>query len=197
MTAPERPTPAPPRPAPDDYEICAKCGFTFSGHVGNTGCIYPCWTPSGVLKPRPEPSPESNAPPLCDSVIEWDGAGAIRCRLDRGHDGRHSPSSAAPPLGEATGCPCTLVTPCSNQCSCADPVMSGGCRRCARYGSLEQRKAAASRLSALQAENERYREELEEIAHYPSYPIDPRDAFLEVMGRVNRLLAALSEARLG
>lgn len=28
------------------------------------------------------------------------------------------------------GCPCEWVTPCSDQCSCAHPSMSGGCLRC-------------------------------------------------------------------
>jgi hypothetical protein len=49
---------------------------------------------------------------------------------------------------ERSGCPCTVegIEPCSYACSCANPVMSGGCQRCALYGSLEQRQAAARRL---------------------------------------------------
>lgn len=46
-------------------------------------------------------------------------------------------------------CPCTLVTPCSYACSCANGVMSGGCSRCASYGSKEQQLAAANRLMSL------------------------------------------------
>ena len=41
------------------------------------------------------------------------------------------------------GCPCHVIEPCSYACSCADPFMSGGCQRCAKYGSKEQRVAAA------------------------------------------------------
>ena len=44
------------------------------------------------------------------------------------------------------GCPCYLVEPCSSACSCANPVMSGGCMRCAKYGSKEQRIASAEQL---------------------------------------------------
>lgn len=47
------------------------------------------------------------------------------------------------------GCPCLLVEPCSRQCTCANPGMSGGCRRCCAYGSLEQRTAKARRLVKL------------------------------------------------
>jgi hypothetical protein len=36
-----------------DRELCAKCGYTFNGHVSNTGVIYPCWTPSGKYAPAP------------------------------------------------------------------------------------------------------------------------------------------------
>lgn len=45
------------------------------------------------------------------------------------------------------GCPCRLVTPCSINCSCADPLQSGGCERCAAYGSMEQRRSTAERLA--------------------------------------------------
>jgi hypothetical protein len=47
-----------------------------------------------------------------------------------------------------TGCPCTLIAPCSPNCTCASPVLSGGCRRCARYGSLDQRTEAALAIAA-------------------------------------------------
>jgi hypothetical protein len=40
-------------------------------------------------------------------------------------------------------CPCTLTTPCHPDCSCGNPVASGGCWRCCTYGSREQRKAMA------------------------------------------------------
>lgn len=53
-------------------------------------------------------------------------------------------------IREADGCPCLLVEPCSYACSCAKSTMSGGCMRCAKYGSMEQRLNAASRLAALE-----------------------------------------------
>lgn len=48
-----------------------------------------------------------------------------------------------------SGCPCTLVDPCSGNCSCAQPILSGGCRRCANYGDDLQRTVAAARLAEL------------------------------------------------
>ena|SRR3990167_7045856 len=45
------------------------------------------------------------------------------------------------------GCPCLHTVPCSPQCSCATPVMSGGCSRCCSYGSAEQRHEQAERLT--------------------------------------------------
>lgn len=46
------------------------------------------------------------------------------------------------------GCPCSFpeIEPCQAQCSCRTPVLSAGCLRCARYGSLEQRLASARRI---------------------------------------------------
>jgi hypothetical protein len=46
-------------------------------------------------------------------------------------------------------CPCNWVEPCSRNCTCANPHLSGGCRRCCRYGSPTQRKNAAERLAKL------------------------------------------------
>ena len=53
------------------------------------------------------------------------------------------------PLYRPEGCPCCYTTPCSSRCTCANPVLSGGCRRCATYGSLEQRQAAAKHIAAI------------------------------------------------
>lgn len=58
---------------------------------------------------------------------------------------------------KATACPCHHTTPCSDMCSCARPLMSAGCRRCASYGSEEQRQGAARRLAALDEDLERLR----------------------------------------
>ena len=45
-------------------------------------------------------------------------------------------------------CPCEFNTPCSSTCSCANQFMSGGCRRCCKYGSVEQQEKAARILIA-------------------------------------------------
>lgn len=45
------------------------------------------------------------------------------------------------------GCPCLVIGPCNHACTCVDPYMSGGCRRCAKYGSAEQRERAAKRIA--------------------------------------------------
>lgn len=53
----------------------------------------------------------------------------------------------------SNGCPCYVLNePCIPQCTCVNGFMSGGCRRCASYGSLAQRRSAARRLAAAQAE---------------------------------------------
>lgn len=44
-------------------------------------------------------------------------------------------------------CPCTIVTPCKKTCTCARGHMSGGCLRCASYGSAEQRRFQAEALA--------------------------------------------------
>lgn len=36
-------------------ELCARCGYDYSGHIGNTGVLYPCWTPSGRYGPQLKP----------------------------------------------------------------------------------------------------------------------------------------------
>lgn len=45
------------------------------------------------------------------------------------------------------GCPCLYTTPCQPDCTCVRPMMSHGCRRCARYGSMEQKRAMAEFLA--------------------------------------------------
>jgi hypothetical protein len=63
--------------------------------------------------------------------------------------GRPNPMEEDIMLTDPSGCPCCYTTPCKKQCTCAHPYMSGGCDRCASYGSLEQRKAAAERLAKI------------------------------------------------
>lgn len=46
------------------------------------------------------------------------------------------------------GCPCLVLDiPCQPHCTCRTPGMSHGCRNCATYGSLEQRKRMAEYLN--------------------------------------------------
>lgn len=52
-------------------------------------------------------------------------------------------------LPMADGCPCLLVGPCEPSCTCVDATKSGGCRRCARYGSTEQRLGMAQYIDKL------------------------------------------------
>lgn len=49
-------------------------------------------------------------------------------------------------------CPCQLkeITPCRSTCTCRNQFMSGGCSRCATYGSHEQQVAAAQHLVGLE-----------------------------------------------
>jgi hypothetical protein len=44
-------------------------------------------------------------------------------------------------------CPCRSTTPCVPGCTCVEPYSSRGCRRCASYGSAEQRRAKAEWLA--------------------------------------------------
>lgn len=44
-------------------------------------------------------------------------------------------------------CPCELARPCQETCACYAPFMSGGCLRCASYGSKEQQLAAAEAIA--------------------------------------------------
>jgi hypothetical protein len=50
---------------PKGNELCAKCSYTYDGHIGNTGCLYPCWTPSGRYRAVP-PSPSGEPLATCD-----------------------------------------------------------------------------------------------------------------------------------
>lgn len=63
---------------------------------------------------------------------------------------------AEDPKGEVSGrgnlkaiCACEVlgVEPCGPDCTCRTPVLSGGCSRCATYGSEEQRLAAAKAIA--------------------------------------------------
>lgn len=45
-------------------------------------------------------------------------------------------------------CACTLAEPCRRSCTCAQPLLSGGCDRCATYGSPEQQRGMAALVAA-------------------------------------------------
>ena len=44
-------------------------------------------------------------------------------------------------------CPCNYTTPCKPDCTCINPVSSAGCHRCCSYGSIEQRRKNAERIT--------------------------------------------------
>src|SRR5258708_2868411 len=79
--------------------------------------------------------------------------------------------------GIRDGCPCTVegIEPCRSSCSCANWAMSGGCDRCARYGSLEQRQRAAKQIIA--------------ALRQPSSDqvLVPKEVLLECRNRISRL----------
>lgn len=65
-----------------------------------------------------------------------------------------------PERERSSTCPCTLVEPCKKNCTCARGLMSGGCLRCATYGSHEQQIEAAKRLAGPSEEVVRLRDKL-------------------------------------
>lgn len=88
----------------------------------------------------------------------------------------------------STSCPCHHTTPCSDMCSCARPLMSAGCRRCASYGSDEQRQGAARRLAAQDEEIERLRAALTEVLAMVQMHSEDYD-YVSPRGRVEELRA--------
>lgn len=63
-------------------------------------------------------------------------------------------SKSSKPSSEASGkstsrktCPCEFGNPCSSNCTCANQYMSGGCRRCCKYGSKEQQEGMANAIN--------------------------------------------------
>lgn len=59
---------------------------------------------------------------------------------------------------ESRGCPCTLTKPCMDVCSCANMVYSGGCLRCCRYGSEDQRKERAEIIANVEKQAAHHKE---------------------------------------
>lgn len=64
------------------------------------------------------------------------------------------------------GCPCLYIAACNPNCSCVSGWSSRGCSRCATYGSLEQKQAAAKRISKAIDKTSNYKELLEEVSVY-------------------------------
>lgn len=101
MTAPSEGREAAGCANPDpNRELCAKCGYTFAGHISNTGNVYPCWTPSGRYQPAPAATPESGHPcprcrQPCDCAEFYDGDPCC-------HAETHACTPATPPY--VNGC---------------------------------------------------------------------------------------------
>lgn len=60
-------------------------------------------------------------------------------------------------------CACSLVAPCSGKCTCRWPWLSGGCQRCATYGSRDQQMESASRIETSERELQDSRERVREL----------------------------------
>ena len=94
---------------------------------------------------------------------------------------------------EANGCPCCYGSPCSEQCTCARPMMSGGCGRCARYGSEEQQRDAARVL--IEREQQAVAREAELVAALrAAHPMVLAAASPDFVAEYERILASPSVA---
>lgn len=71
-----------------------------------------------------------------------------RWKRATGEDEPYAHRSASGDVITHGGCPCRYVEPCDPSCTCVTPVSSFGCLRCCSYGSREQRKAMALKLTA-------------------------------------------------
>jgi hypothetical protein len=69
--------------------------------------------------------------------------------------------AAAEKRAERKRCPCEFGNPCDSRCTCANPVMSGGCRRCCTYGSPEQQQHAANIIIESESRAARYEQALD------------------------------------
>ncbi len=79
--------------------------------------------------------------------------GTARIMADRHLQKAHQAAIAqAVEKVENRSCPCLYTTPCNPGmagCTCVNSISSGGCLRCATYGSLEQRGAKAEYLASI------------------------------------------------
>ena len=67
---------------------------------------------------------------------------------------------------EPTPCPCTLVEPCHDRCTCVNKFSSSGCRRCCSYGNIEQRQAQACHLAGNIDERDNLRDAIRGLLPY-------------------------------
>lgn len=105
---------------------------------------------------------------------------------------------------EANGCPCLYVEPCNSQCTCAMPMMSYGCRRCARYGSLEQRgkmaEVIAEKLDGTENKVAKIMEERDKLVNVVKSLIAPAATHgwrfgVGVQGYAEKILREIEEGR--
>lgn len=90
-------------------------------------------------------------------------------------------------------CACEIqgVQPCNNACSCSSPVQSGGCSRCATYGSDEQRRAAAHRIADRELQVEEYKKKMTSLAE--EYQQQIRDETRALQLQIGRYEAVFKE----
>jgi hypothetical protein len=134
------------------FENCSVVHAFALANVGCDACLSLVVAAALSGEPEPEPSDRACIAALAamlgrDKSDERDEVDAWRKILRAAYAvDRPRVSPGEDPEG---GCPCLYVTPCSQHCSCANGIMSGGCTRCCAYGSLAQRKAAAERLAGV------------------------------------------------
>lgn len=78
-------------------------------------------------------------------------------------------------------CPCTYLTkPCSENCTCKNPVKGGGCDFCCSYGSFAQRRRKAKHIANLVTNEHqvKHHEELNSVSRAPT----PFEALLVIAG---------------
>lgn len=131
-----RPAPASPPSAPPRSEIRNATDAQLSATLGN------CLADLSLAEKYPH---NAHLVPKIHAAIDEIGAEQKARML--------APPAATPPAPDTkiaahgSTCPCVIVTPCQSACSCADKYMSGGCMRCATFGSAKQRREAAAAIA--------------------------------------------------
>jgi hypothetical protein len=126
-----------PAPAAPAEATTRETGDTDDEDWGASGRNGNEWEPTDAPAPVPGTTLEEMIEVVRVSVDPDDKAAVYALKL----------LAARLSEADAGGCPCTLIEPCSRNCTCANGHMSGGCRRCAKYGSHEQRLAKARKLA--------------------------------------------------